>query len=152
MIKGKWRLLVEGLGIIAVVGSLILVAIEIRQNTNMMQAQTRDAITDKILFLYDMVAGDTETNEIWVKGLNAELDTAADSNRFRVLTASMIRIWENEWYQYQQGLFSNEDFEPRMEVWKVFIQNPNTLSIWESTRSQYSASFGSQLDKLVDNQ
>lgn len=59
-----WRFGVELMGITAIVLSLVLVAYELRQNTTVMRAQTRDAMTEKQMMFTDWVPTNRYTAEV----------------------------------------------------------------------------------------
>ena len=106
----------EGVSLIAnigVIGSIVFLGLEMQQNTEMMQSQTRNSIVEHQLFLYGQVLENTEIFDIRQK-LNSNLDvTETETNQFHFYVLSQLRMWENEFYQYQMGLFDAEEFEAR---------------------------------------
>ena len=103
----QWLSLVSNLGVLV---GIIFLAIEMDQNTAMMRAQTRDAMTEKQMSFYSQILEDPGITEsfLTISGYVDEfnLQSAQANNLYR----SQLRMWENEWYQYQQGLFEDEEF------------------------------------------
>jgi len=66
------------------------------------------------------------------------------------MIAGNLRLWENEWYQYQQGLFEPEEFEPRIYIWERIINGaPGMQRVWEEQREAYSPEFQALIDSLI---
>ena len=142
--------LIANLGVIA---GIIFLAVEVQLNTNMMRAQTRDAVTGKQLEWYAVIAGDSETMDVYFRGINSPEDidpNSSDQTRFNMLMIGNFRIWENEWYQFKQGLFDQDEFDPRLEVWsRMLRQNKGLSNVWKDQRLNYSPEFREQVDQLV---
>jgi hypothetical protein len=139
---------------IGVIAGILFLAIEIRQNTQMMKAQTRDGITDKQLAFYEFSAGSQDNAEIYTKGTFAfeELEpNSVEFNRYRAIALANYRIWENEWYQYQQGLFELEEFEPRMNMLRNIDSNSGYRNVWELVRMNFAPGFREFLDSELLN-
>lgn len=145
----EWLTLMANFGVLA---SIIFLAMELRLNTEMTQAQTRDAITQKQLDMYDLLIGSIDANDVYHRGrLNLELSDE-EATRFQIMAISVFRIWENEWYQYQKGLFEDYEFEPRKQVWfDYFTGNPGIANIWEEVKDGFSEDFRNALDDTVSS-
>ena len=119
-----------------------------------MKAQTRDGIADKQLAFYEFSAGSQDNAEIYTKGTFAfeELEpNSVEFNRFRAIALANYRIWENEWYQYQQGLFELEEFEPRMNMLRNIDSNSGYRHVWELVRMNFAPGFREFLDSELLN-
>jgi hypothetical protein len=68
-----------------------------QQNTDTMEAQIRDAMT--------------------AKQMNLQMAIATDMN--------VEKIWDNGLYQYNKGLFDQDEFQPRMGRWQGLLQVPD---------------------------
>jgi len=142
--------LVTILANVGVIASLIFLAWEIRQNTQMIQAQTRDSVTEKQIALFEWFATDAENIDVRHRGDLGELvpDTS-ESSQYGWLIAGNLRLWENEWYQYRRGLFDAEEFEPRLNIWKAMVNQPGVTCYWfEFQRPGYSPDFVNLIDSL----
>ena len=143
--------LLANLGVLA---GIIFLAMEIQQNTHMMQAQTRDAITEKQLTFYTSMFGDSETLESLINMTSLALGerpaNRLDGERFRYISTATFRMWENEWYQYQSGLFDQAEFEPRLENWKGVMRVPIYRTRWQGISNQFSPEFRQLLNEMIE--
>ncbi len=136
----SWLTLSANLGVLL---GIIFLAIEIQQNTNMMQAQTSESITDKQLNWYLETGTDPYSSDILVRGgatkdPNSVLD-AQEVNSYFLIVNALFRIWENEIYQFERGLYSEEEFLPRVETWRYqYNRNPGMSYVWEVNGSGFS--------------
>jgi len=58
-------------------------------------------------------------------------------------------MWENEWYQYQKGLFEPGEFESRLILWEGVMRSTGYRAIWESVRLTYAPEFRQTIDELI---
>lgn len=136
---------------LSVLAGIIFLAVEISQNTNMMRSQTRDAVAEKQVDYFFTLGSSLETAELFSKAANeySEL-TDAENIAFFYLNQGIFRIWENEFYQFQSGLFEESEFEPRLTAWKAGIEtNEGTRIIWEGTQQSYSPEFVELVNSLI---
>lgn len=147
----QWLSLLANIGVLA---GIVFLAIELQQNTQMMQAQTRDSITDKQLAFLASVYGDPDTYAHWdTARMNPDLDfplTGSDGLVHAIANAN-FRIWENEWYQYQQGLFTEEEFNPRLRMWASSLRQPAYPRVWQISRESFSPGFREQVDLILND-
>jgi hypothetical protein len=146
----KWLALAANVGVIA---GIIFLAIEIQQNTEMMRSQTRDNMAGKQLNLFEWFATSTDNAAIRDRGGRGELEAGSpEYAQFGWMVAGTLRLWENEWYQYQQGLFEVEEFEPRLNIWRgVLLGSPGLIDAWDDIRPSFSPEFSALIDSLILN-
>ena len=146
----RWLTWLANIGVIA---GIVFLAIEIRQNTAMIEAQTRDNIADKQLSLFEWFAASPENIRVRMAGDQLALEPgSAEAAQYGWMIAGNFRLWENEWYQYRRGLFEPEEFEPRLNMWKMMIGNsPGMRLVWEFQRDAYSPEFKAFIDSLVQD-
>lgn len=145
----QWLTLIANAG---VVSGIVFLAIEIQQNTEMIRSQTRDSITEKQIAVFEWWATDTENNRIREQGDQLELDfDSPEGHQYAWMIAGNLRLWENEWYQYQRGLFEPEEFEPRINIWRRIVNTPGIIYIWEEgQRDAFSPEFSALIDSLIE--
>ena len=142
------------LGNLGVVLGIIFLVVEIQQNTSMTESQTRDAITEKQMAFYELVLSDPLITQAWVNSLSEDWEPseeiATERLRNEMVLRSEFRMWENEWYQYEKGLFSAQEFEPRMNLWRGFMCRDSYKWYWENRlRNNHSPSFAQQIDSII---
>ena len=101
MSRGKWKELIEGTGIIAIVVTLIFVLVEIRQNTQAieqnaawMRIAALDAGYDQTSEFRKMLLLEDDIFELWRDGCKGELDVN-DAARFRILAVDWLIMMRN---------------------------------------------------------
>ena len=145
----------ESISIIAnigVIASIVFLRLEMRQNTSMIKSQTRDAMTEKQMQFYEGLIENEDIAEFWQKARNAPNtleDNPTDRWRWQFYWLTQPRMWENEWYQYQQGLFDEGEFISRLDLWERVVSIPIYKEYWESVSYSFSPSFRVALDEIV---
>ena len=145
----QWLTLLANIGVLA---GIVFLALELQQNSQLMQAQTRDSITEKSLFFNDSLYGDANAFDVWESNtLESDFSApiAAEKLRFLFMVNSNFRLWENEWYQYQNGLFEQSEFEPRLTFWSTLLSLPAYRAIWELTKNTFAPNFRQQIDRMI---
>jgi hypothetical protein len=133
----------------AVVLGIFFLGLEIRQNTNMMRSQTRDSISEKQMMFSEWVATEMDLAETIAKAnLGLPLEPP-ERVMYAYFLAGVLREWENSHYQFEQGLFDRDEFEPRMRRWRETMQLSNNRESWKLTRMNYSPSFRVEVDRIV---
>jgi hypothetical protein len=144
----KWLTLAAN---IAVVAGIVFLALELNQNSRMMHAQTRNAITGAILdFQFN-----AETSGLREVAVKANIDpsslTAAEAQKVGQLYVSNLRLWENIHYQYRNGVFDEAEFAAERNSWRVLgDRSPALRYVYCQLKQQGSLSpaFVAEMDKL----
>ena len=143
----------EGVSLIAnigVIGSIIFLGLEMQQNTEMTQSQTRNSIVENQLSVYEKMIENPELFDIADKR-SANLDvTNAEGQQLHVFLLSQLRIWENEFYQYQIGLYAAEEFEARKIWWGKIMRRPVNLQTWRVEQETFYPDFRIYMNELLD--
>lgn len=141
----------ETIGVTAVVLSLLFVGLEMRQNTKILQAQTRDAITSKQLETVSWAATDLQTSRIFRIGWDGtEALDPDEAWQFMTLAQGIMREWENSHYQARLGLFTREEIEARQEAWRQnMVASAGFREVWEGQRLRFAESFRAVVDSFV---
>lgn len=134
---------------IAVILGIVFLGLEIRQNTEMMKSQTRDSISEKQMMFSEWVATESELAEAISKANSGQVMTPAEGVQYAYFLAGVWREWENSYYQFQQGLFERDEFEPRMNRWHDMMRTKLVRDSWVATRMNYSPGFRDEVDLIV---
>lgn len=134
---------------VAVILGIVFLGLEIRQNTEMMKSQTRDSISEKQMMFSEWVATEIELAGTIAKANTGQTMTPAEGVQYAYFLAGVWREWENSYYQFQEGLFDRDEFEPRMNRWHEMMRNKLVRDSWQSTRMNYAPSFRAEVDRIV---
>ena len=155
----KKKEIIEILGLVAIIGSLIFVGIEIRQNSLAVRGATHQSISEQVTKLYMHIA----TNERLSKLVSQMLpnDTSNDTSDynlrnklnaadrlsldFTVLTG--LRRVENIYLQESDGILSDKAFE---RIGLEFYQTPFSRETWEKYKTGFDKNFINFFEKLRD--
>ena len=136
---------------VAVILGIVFLGMEINQNTEMMKSQTRDSISEKQMMFSEWVATEIELAETIAKATAGQALTPAEGVQYAYFLAGVWREWENSYYQFQQGLFDRDEFEPRMNRWHDMMRTKLVRDSWLSTRMNYAPSFRTEVDRIVSS-
>jgi len=142
----------EFVGAIAVVATLVYLAVQIRQNTRAMEetkrlalAQTYQMRADALAGMLTQAATSDQLGSIIVKLVEAGYPddlsvfdqlSATELGLFRQWQIAQLTHWDNLFYQYQQGFLDSEyyedEFKPRVRrlapVWTALGLGPGRKS------------------------
>jgi hypothetical protein len=143
-------------GILANVGVLLgilLLVFELAQSREMMEAQTRHDLSQSLVEQLIPLALDAELAELSLRiARNCPTGDCVDVEqyRFELLWSARFRYWEDAYYQYQLGLYDEQEFSGQLETWKTVISaNPGVRDHWRGVRAGYSPDFAAEFNALL---
>jgi hypothetical protein len=133
----------EVIGAIAVVISLVYLAVQIRQNTRMVRASAEQAVFESGIEFDRTLVSDPELTRIWHLGRsNPDELTKEEARRFRRLMSMLYRNFENLYFQHQKALVDDHVFAVWREGFFIqFYQQPGVLRWWESYGGFFTEEF-----------
>jgi hypothetical protein len=133
----------EFVGAIAVVVSLLYLAVQIRQNTRSMHASAVHQATTGASAFSMPVAESQEVARIFNTGLfqPEQLTTAEDRIRWLVLIISQFRHYEDVYLQYKNGTVGVESWEAWLNGMRPFLGYPGFPVFWSARGDSFTASF-----------
>ena len=100
MARNDWKSLLEGVGIVAIIASLILVSYELRQNTLMMRAQINQSRTEVAVSEQQATFNSDYMPEIIDKSRRGEEFSAQEMVRYEAYIRAFLRNQDNAYWQY----------------------------------------------------
>jgi len=137
------------LGNAGVIVGILLLVYELNQNRQMMQAQTRNAISETIV---DRLLGEADNPDLAAINLKAEageIMTALEARRYQLIWQATFRYWENVNYQYRNGLYDDSEYLAHREAWRQLASDPHVRDLWCERRSRYADEFVAEMDGLL---
>jgi hypothetical protein len=139
----------EALGVIAIVGSLIFVGIQIRQNSKMVAAQTFQAISSTSAeYTFRMAEDPDITNLISEVYGDGEGLTRKQLTRIDVLLRALYRNFENYFHQYDRGFLE-------ADMWEGYRQTMLAGLVGDVGREWWSRNkigFGKRYHEFIDSE
>ena len=143
----RWLTLGANIGVLI---GIILLVIELDQNREMIQAQTRNEISQQLSNRLLLVASNRELNSVMRRaGLGEEL-SADEERQAWLYQVANLRDWENMHYQYRHGMFDEIEFEAEKTSWQFVIKNNKSFAhVWCLTRQNFSPDFSAEIESLL---
>ena len=143
----KWLTLIANVGVLA---GIVFLAFEIQQNRLSTEAQTRSNIANMVYEGLQSWADNPTLIQALVKLDNGEELSQEENVVLRYSQAGEMRRWENTYYQYERGLFSDSEFRGMREQWRARLATAAFDSYWDETRMErYSEGFVVLVQELI---
>lgn len=139
----------ELVGAIGVVASLAYLAMQIRQNTQHIDLNTKAIRTstfqnfsDTFGHFEDLLLENDNLGAIWVRGLNEEPDLHhVDRILFNNLANKFFRMYEALYLQYETGLVERLLFDSAHRFPDQLLERQGLRTYWQRNRRRYADSF-----------
>lgn len=139
----------EAIGGIAVIFTLIYLAIQVRQNTRATAAQAELNSDRLALELTLPVALDRDFARLVHSGAaGVELD-GADQQRYRLFVRLQMQSHMNFFYRHRDGLVSDQHWNYWRGQVRTFAEAPGFATVWKSMADDFPAEFRSYMDGLI---
>ncbi len=147
----KNRKIFEVIGLFSVVGSLIFVGIEIKQNTTAVRGATQQAVSSQVAEMYRILAeNERMANLVSIasKGVNKSDISESDYVSFWSFQMMGFRRIENIYLQYKNGLLTEDAFSRiGMDIYKTKL----VRGIWDERKGDFEPDFVKFFEQLRDN-
>jgi hypothetical protein len=138
-------------GAIGLIGSLIFVGIEIRQNTTAVRGATQQAVSSQVAEMYRIGAENERMAELVSKAFQ-------DISKTDISEGDYVSLWmyqmmgfrriENIYLQYKNGLLTKDAFSRiGMGIYRTKI----VREIWDERRGDFEPDFAEFFEELRDN-
>ena len=142
--------LAEAIGAAGVILSLLYVGLQVRQNTKVARAATRQALADGAQGLATDVLESEEIARLMHKALEGRELEPHEILRLQARCLRDLRFWDNAYYQYTEGLLTPEEWEPFRENLRLIFQFPTYREYWERLEVMFSTPFRSEVNSLLE--
>ena len=139
-------------GALGLIGSLIFVGIEIRQNTSAVRSSAQQAISEQITELYYTIAPDERLSNLLSRalydGITKKDLSPTDNISLRLMIQGGLRRVENVYLQYKNGIISDKAFD---RIGMNYYRNPYSREVWEENKNKFDKDFIPFFEKLLDS-
>jgi hypothetical protein len=136
---------------VAVVGSLLYLAQQVRQAERNQRAMIQQGRADRTSAAALLVAS-PELATVFRKGVNGEPLTREEFNQFLMLARGMLLSGEDSYLQHKVGLLDERAFDSWLASARVFMAAPGLRAMWRLTSHHYSREFREFSEKNIVNQ
>lgn len=146
----QYASIAEIAGVVLIIASLIYVARQVRQNTEMMRVSASSEWLQRDFDISNPVIENRDVAEFWVKGALEfnELDDV-DQQRLMLFERRAFSLWHHLWQLRDRGLYSDSDWENMQLTISHFGQRASARSAWSSFRATYGERFQQFLDNAM---
>jgi hypothetical protein len=150
MNRKRRREIFEAVGLIAIVASLVFLALETRQNTNALYAESRQSVlTAAQTELFVLV----ENPDIVLTVLKDDPLTEEDQVKVGAWLAAAMRAREYSWLQHRDGIIDEAQWDTEVAIILWILSTARTRDWWENRgRFGSSAGFAEFVDSAIQNQ
>ena len=131
MTREQRRDIFEAIGLVAIVASLIFLALEIRQNSDLMRAQSRTEMAQDTIALLTLNVGDQDFLDVWNRGNAGEELTELEQTQFAYTYNGWIWHWNNLAYLHRVGLYDDAEYSMQFGIIRGEIDEfPGFKKFW----------------------
>ncbi len=142
--------LAEIIGVIAVVGSIIYLAIQVKQSTQATRSDTSNVITSNSMSLYTLFATDAELFAIVQRGTHdPDSLTSLEQGRWYSFVFSLLLNWQNFYYHWQKNELDVEGWSPWESLMSDSFSLPGVKSVWVTRQQYFQKDFRQFVDGLM---
>jgi hypothetical protein len=155
MTREQWKDLLEGIGLVAIVASLIFVGIETHNSTKQAELNTQaleiaayQKLMDNIAELNLLTVANPDVAALMFKAFNTEEElTDLESYRFTRAAYARFRHGDMAFFQYQRGAFSAERLSSVIRV--INLSNPRVREFWETRQRNFVEPYRNYINSLI---
>lgn len=150
VMNSKFKFLVEILSAIAILISLVFLAIEVNQSNLLARATVRQTINDNDV---DYLETFLDSNSIPIA--NYKLKIGKELSKYeaqQIIWQQHInfRIFDNGYYQYQNCLLDKEEWlKYKSIIITLLEENPYVNKMWDDYGENFSDSFQIEVGKII---
>ena len=139
----------ELIGAIAVILSLVYLAVQIRQNTEAVRIQTYQAIMDSSSRLGESLA-EPDVDRVYRKG-RKDPDGCTDDEmaQFMLIAGQVVNLYEGLYLHHKSGAIDDDFFENRWKTFHRIMHQPGFRRMWERAGDYYATSFTEAVNDLM---
>jgi hypothetical protein len=138
-------------GVILLIGSLLYVGRQLRQNTEMMQANNASNFVSHTNELVSPITTNRDFAEFWIKA-ETEFDAFDDIDKRRIILFEWkaLQAWHNWFNLHQRKLISEYHWAELNWGFRHFGQRPSTREAWKLFRGSYTKEFRDYMAKYLE--
>ncbi len=138
----------EAVGGLAVLVTLIYLALQLRQNTRAMRAATYEQVVRSTTEWSEMLARDDAVLAVWIKSREGGLDglTKFERSKYFFTLTTFMRRAESVHYQETQGTLEPEAWQGIRDSIQGLLDDEAATSWWKENRFRFRDAFRDFID------
>ncbi len=130
---------------LAVVAGIIFLAVEVRQNSQMMKAQIRNELAQSAITQIEL----SMRPDVIAALLRGENRSAEEELLLAFWARALLRGTENSFYQYRVGLYEEEEYAGERQTLQGILGISVIREFWDQSRGEFSREYQALVDSLI---
>lgn len=140
----------EVIGAVAVVVTLIYLAIQIRQNTNAVRLQTGHNISEEYRDIFAIISQNEGLADLIHRAaLDHESISGADKARYYALNSNFVRAVENAFVQWNENALDHRHWSGMKRMLSDYTRLPAFQEYWANRKHWFSDEFQAFMDDEI---
>ena len=139
-------------GAVAVVLTLVYLAVQIKQNTLAVKTSSHHAITDSFNAINRLMASDPNLARIWRLG-TLDLSALSEDEQisFGFMNVMVMRVYETLYYQYRAGTIEEQLYLGEEKTIKWAVTNRGFREWWLANPISFGSEFRDHIGDLIED-
>jgi hypothetical protein len=138
---------------IGVTGTVVYLALQIRENTRATRSQTYQQATTALAEMAAIIGSDRSVSRVFRIGMSTpDLLTEDEEVQFGYLCVSLFRRFENLYFQYRAGLIDADLWTGQRDNALWFFYRPGFQAWWKERKFSFSPNFREFLDRSTQSE
>jgi hypothetical protein len=138
----------EFIGSIAVLVTLVYIALQSRQSVKMARQHSHSDMLTRRQDLMMLLTNDRDFIEVFAKGCSMQQMDAIDAQRFTSFGMSMSSHVQDAYIQFKAGLINEDVWEAERAILAVCLSQPGFRDWWEHGQQYLTPEFSHLMDNL----
>ena len=135
------------LGALGIILTVVFLAVQVRRNTAATQSQTYQVACSALAEFGAMLGRDPAVCRVWRIGLSKPEELEDNQYyQFAYLGISLLRRYENAFFQYHAGLIDDDFWDGHKNNLLWYFHQPGFQRWWKERRQTFSVTFRDYLE------
>jgi hypothetical protein len=145
-----WAAIGEIVSAVAILVTLIYLAIQIRQSARATQAASRDAMSKSTIDILMRIACDPKMVSFFRLGMTTADELDEDQTlQFDLLMYAIFDSWETTFAQWKRGAMTDEDWTKWEAIIGNYMAHAGAQAFWGRVHKQFNPRFQTYIDGLA---
>lgn len=139
------------MGFAGLIASLVFVGLELRQSREIAIADVYQQRAAMLIDVHTISLTSELLFNAYNKAMTGEPLTAGDQILMSTGLTPLFTYWENNHFQYQVGLLSEEHWIASLHAMSAVLVRPDVQAWWKTERLEMRESFATVVDDLIEH-
>ena len=137
------------LGFAGLIASLVFVGLELRQSREIAIADVYQQRAAMLIDVHSITLTSELLYDVYNKANSGEPLNSGDQILMATGLTPIFTYWENNHFQYEMGLLSEEQWLSSRNAMSAVLQRPDVQLWWQTERSEMRKTFADIVDELL---